>query len=655
MPSRRLVLAVSGYVLAVVALTWPLAVSLTTHLPGDPAGDTGVYAWNLWIFAQQVWHADGPFFTNLLFPLTGGVDLSLHNYTVASNLLALPLIGWLGTIGAFNVVFMLQLLFGALGVYALALEVTDDAVASWVAGLLFAFSPVLTARGAGHFSLVAAAALPFFALSLLRAVDGRHPAWAGAAGGACVAWASYSDPYYGVYCLVIFAVIAGHRALCVVPAAPRPLAARERVMVGLAGALAIAAVTIRVTGGTDVVLADAVVHARTGYTPLLVATACLLAVGAGRLRPRLCVRPGFPWRRFVRFGAVTAPVALLLLSPQLAALLQRYLDGRWVSGPQYWRSTTPGLDLLALVVPNPSSALWGGHARAVLEQWRPESFPEFVGSLPLFALAAVAIVRLYRGHWQTGTGDWLALFAVSVLCSFGPFLTIAGINTQVPGPWSVLRYVPVLGWARAPSRFAVLSSLALCVLFAFALRDLRRHPRVRTLALAPLLAVLALEHASLPHPVYAAVAPDIYDVIAADPDPRLRVLELPCGVRDGLKSIGNARPLAQYYQTRHGKPLIGGYLSRISEKRRRETLQIPTMRALIELSQGSALEPDVDVSGRMLATRFVQKGRVGYVVINRRRASEELRSWAIDALGLTLVAERDGRELYRPAAWPPEP
>ena len=51
--SRHLV-ALIGYLAIAVAFTWPLALHLNGAFPGDPAGDTGVYVWNLWVFRHQI-------------------------------------------------------------------------------------------------------------------------------------------------------------------------------------------------------------------------------------------------------------------------------------------------------------------------------------------------------------------------------------------------------------------------------------------------------------------------------------------------------------------------------------------------------------------------------------------------------------------------
>lgn len=646
----RHLVVVALYVVAVLVSTWPLAAHLGTHLPGPPSGDTGVYVWNLWAFAREWRSATGPFVTDAIFALTGGADLALHNYTVASDLIALPLMGVFGPIATFNLVLLVQLVLAAWGVFVLARHVTGDARAAWVAGLAFACSPVLTAKSTAHYSLVAAAPLPLFAYCLLRAFHSpRWPWWASAA-GACLAWAAYSDVYYAIYCLVLLAILLGHHALRLAPAGPwSRVDVRLLWAAGVAGAAGLA---ILATGGGSVSLGGLVVHAKTPYTAMTVAMGCLVIVLAHRVVPR--VRCADSCRPLQALGivALTACASAVLLAPLLAVMARRWLEGRWVEARIFWRSSPPGLDAVALVLPNPTHALWGDLVQPLLWAWRLDAFPEHVGSFSLVALVVVGAMRLRAGRWWDGAGLWAWLTLISVLLALGPFLTVAGVTTGIPGPWSVLRFVPVLGWARSPSRFAVLATLGLCLLLAFALRALLTQRR-GVLAAAVATVLLAAELSPAPRDLHAATAPSIYQLIASDPDPRVRVLELPAGVRDGLGSLGNFRTRTQFYQVMHGKPIVGGYLSRVTEARRRRTMEIPTMRALVRLSEGAALSPDEDVQARLLARQFVQRARIGHVVLVRDMVSPALRAWAVEALELQLVAADSGRELYRPAAWPP--
>ena len=167
---RAHVAAVGAYVLLAVVFSWPLPVHLQTHLTGDPNSDTGVYVWNLWVFQYEVLdHRTMPYFTDRIFRATGRANLSLHNYTVFANVLALPLVRPFGIVATFNLVYLLMTVVTAYAMFLLARAFTaHDTWISWLAGAAFAWSPVLVTRGMGHHSLVAAAPLAVFVLLLMR-------------------------------------------------------------------------------------------------------------------------------------------------------------------------------------------------------------------------------------------------------------------------------------------------------------------------------------------------------------------------------------------------------------------------------------------------------------------------------------------------------
>ncbi len=147
-----------GYVAVAIVFTWPLALHLGTRLTGDPGGDTGVYVWNQWVFQHETASGANPLSTQQIFSLSQRVDLSQHNYTAFLNLLALPLIPLVGVVAAFNLVLLITTVITALCAYRLArVAFPTTRVEAFVAGLAFAWSPVLVARTTGHFSLVAAA------------------------------------------------------------------------------------------------------------------------------------------------------------------------------------------------------------------------------------------------------------------------------------------------------------------------------------------------------------------------------------------------------------------------------------------------------------------------------------------------------------------
>ena len=650
---RHHLAACLGFVCVAIAFAWPLAMQMSTSVLGPVGGDTGVYVWNQWVFFyESVFGGHYPLKTSQILSLTEPVDLALHNYTGFLNLLALPLIPWLGVVTAFNVVLLLTMTLTALTTYALVRHVTGATRAeAWLAGVAFAWSPVLVARTTGHFSLVAAAPLPAFLLCLIRAERTQRRRDAALA-GLCVAWAGFCDVYYAVYCLMMLTAFLASRLVRITfdhEHAPARWRWTFNVLIVCVAALV---VSLALGGGGRFEVMGVPISVRGLYTPMLILTGLILARLAMAMPPHIRLTP--PSSRVAtppigRTIAVGVLGCLAPLSPVLYGLGERALDGQLVSPETMWRSSPPGADLLALVTFNPNHvvARWLSDRQAA----DPTRFLEYTAALSLVALftVALAIWRAgYRPHW-----GWIGLTAGFAALALGPFVNVAGVNTYIPGPWAFLRYVPLIGEARTPSRFAVVASLGLAVLLAGALVSLRqRYPQHRRPILAVVTLCLLAELFPAPRPLFSAEIPSMYHTIAADARP-VRVLQLPFGVRDGVSSAGNFTARSQYLQTFHGKRLIGGYLSRISRKRLTAVRSQPTLDALITLSEGGTLSPEQAASVRDRGPRFVTRSNLGYVVIDERTAPPALiqfvmSAWALEPLG------RDGPiALYRPTVAEP--
>jgi hypothetical protein len=296
------------------------------------------------------------------------------------------------------------------------------------------------------------------------------------------------------------------------------------------------------------------------------------------------------------------------------------------------------------VVPNPNHWL----APAAFAQWlaaRRNGYAENVASLSWVALGVLGLAY-WRG-WRAPR-QWLGLTLGFGLLALGPFIVIGGINTHVPGPWAVLRYVPVVSLARVPTRFSIVAMLAFSVLCASALAWLgRSNPRGRRHLLATVGVLLIAELIPAPRPLYSAAIPTIYQRVAAAPADAV-VLELPFGVRDGLSTWGDFSALSQYFQTAHGKILMGGYLSRVPRRRVAEAERDPVLHALILLSERRTLTSDEQRAFDERGPEMMAQQNVQFVIIDRIRASEVLRDVAIRALGLRLVDVDGVFELYQP-------
>ncbi|HVG71208.1 MAG TPA: hypothetical protein VM819_09870 [Vicinamibacterales bacterium] len=639
---RAHAVALFAYATVAIVFSWPLPLHLGTSLTGEPGGDTGVYVWNQWVFHHELIEKGSvPYFTDTLFGGVGETNLSLHNYTTFADLIAIPLRTFLTVVQAFNVVYLALMILGGYAVFLLAHQVTHDALASWLAGLVFGWSPILITRGTGHFSLLGTAPLAIFLLLLVRA-NGHVRVRDAIALGATIAWASMTDVYYAVFCLVIGLAFVVGRVVSIERRPAVALRSSSRVlnvaMIGTAAAIAF----IAVSGGVEVTVGGHSIRSRTLYTPVLILT-ILAAVQIGRrFRFQFVDVTGADVRRFVRLTAITGVVTAVLASPLLYAAGVRLVRGDFDTPRVFWRSSPPGIDLLALVLPNPNHPL----APDAVAQWltsRPQAYIENVASLPYVALAILFFA--WRAGWRPSRW-WVGLSLTFGLLALGPFIHVAGVNTYVPGPWALLRYVPIIGLVHTPARFAILFTLCVAILVAQGLGELsRRHPRHRRVLLGVAGLALVAELIPAPLTLYSAEIPPLYRHVAAAPRSTV-LLEIPTGVADGVSNLGAFTARTEFNQTAHGRTVMGGFLSRIARRRVDEVLMNPVHRALATLSEKRALTAHEEAALVRHGPAFIRDKRIGFVVVDRTRTSPVFEALVTQAFGLRHVETNGSFVLY---------
>ena len=147
----------------------------------------------------------------------------------------------------------------------------------------------------------------------------------------------------------------------------------------------------------------------------------------------------------------------------------------------------------------------------------PTWFLEHTASLSLVAIAVVAFAT-WRAGFRPKAGWWILTIGFAAL-ALGPFVLVGGVNTYVPGPWALLRYVPVIGLARMPTRFAIVAALGLALLLAGALVAIGTRWPARRKAISMVVGALIFELWPAPSTLYSAEISLIFDIVAADPRP----------------------------------------------------------------------------------------------------------------------------------------
>src|SRR6185503_18874293 len=108
--------------------------------------------------------------------------------------------------------------------------------------------------------------------------------------------------------------------------------------------------------------------------------------------------------------------------------------------------------------------------------------------------------------------------------------------------------------------------------------------------------------------------PDVYQSIATTDEASGRLLELPTGIRDGVSSVGNFNASSQYFQTTHQRQLIGGYLSRVSRRRKADNARSPMLKTLMALSQDQDVTPEQTTAARSSRDEFLARSCVTFVI-----------------------------------------
>jgi hypothetical protein len=159
------------YCLLAVVMTWPVIEYMTTRLIGH-GGDTYVHYWNNWWIGQALARGTSPYYTDLLFH-PSGASLVYHNFGWLNIAGALALKPLAGPVGAYNIVFLLNIALCGYAMYNLVGYLLPSRSAAFVAGLVHAFWPYRLLH-VDHPNLVCTQWPVWFLLFLIRAVrEGR--------------------------------------------------------------------------------------------------------------------------------------------------------------------------------------------------------------------------------------------------------------------------------------------------------------------------------------------------------------------------------------------------------------------------------------------------------------------------------------------------
>ncbi len=608
-------LVVALYALLAVVLTWPLVRHLGTHVPGSYtwAFDEYTFLWNSWWFRYSLLNlGQNPLYsTHTFYP--PGISLVLYTYNLFNSILSIPLQPFLPLPAISNLTFLFATVLSGYGTFLLAHYLLRH-IQCPISNTQY---PSLDVRHWAAF--LAGLVYAFGSYRLVYAAIGHYDMW--------------STEWIPFYALFLVKTIREPRR-------------RYALLAGLFLVLAMLGEMI-----LGVFLA--------------ILTLIILAFAVSKEeRPEIAGGMAALLRRLGVMGLVAA----ILYAPVLVPILREMFGGYELAG---WGDAEKlSVDLLGLVTPTALHPLGGSWVDA-LRQTREGTarFRDvntvFLGWAGLaLAVGGAVAYRRRLAAWTTG-------LVVFTLFSLGPLLQVNGRSTfdldglqvNVPLPFILLHYIPVVKANRVPNRFSVVLMLCLAVLAGFGAYWLLRKAAGRKSQAARwlpvpcsllLAALLLFEHWSVPLPLTDARIPPVYEQVAAEPGD-WAILQLPLGWRNSFGMMGAEDTRTQYYQSYHHKRLLSGNISRNPPDRFDYFRRQPILDSLITLQTYGQVDADRRAADRARADEFVWFYGIRYVVVAPavpgRPPYTDTRAAAVayveEVLPVEKVYDRDGWLLYR--------
>lgn len=187
----------------------------------------------------------------------------------------------------------------------------------------------------------------------------------------------------------------------------------------------------------------------------------------------------------------------------------------------------------------------------------------------------MAVLGWYATRQRIETRFWAGVAALFLILSFGPYMVLNG--TRILLPFAIWSRLPVLGSVGQSGRYTVLVYLAMAIGVA-AWLSVRRKQYLTALGA---ILVIAADFAFVPTTIPLPPVPPLSAASGAVMDVRIYTGE------------------TMYYQTKHGRPLVGGYLPRTPRSAREYYDRSPCVDWLMSATPVSPC--DHESMGRALA------------------------------------------------------
>ena len=566
------------YAILTAILTYPVVFKLKTYVAGY--ADAWSYLWMFWHTRKAILSPDPNVtwaYTNYIFYPDGITRVPF--FTAFNELLSIPLQQILGLVLTYNLLWLLSFILGGYGTYLLVKYLTDNKIAAFIAGITFAFCPYHFVHALGHMGATTIGWIPFCALYLMKMT--REKSLKNA-----------------VYAAIFFILVA---------------MSDLQYMVYMCFFVAL----------------------------LILYEVCLelrLTEGMGESFDELVSRILSLKKLVIKF-IVFASVSFIGILPLTYHMIRVALSPSNFLKPPPYESIYYSADLLGFFIPSPLHPLFGSWLSDNVYKYFTGNISEYTTYIgyTVLILSLYAVITL-RKRKEVMFWTLSAIFFV-IMC-LGPILHICGktqftvFDTTIPLPYIIVYYlVPFVSNGRTLGRFDVMVMLSLAVLAGYGISKLIKRFDIRwkrNIFVCLLTALLIFEFLAIPFVISFVDKPVFYKQIAEDTGD-YALLEIPA------TKVYGCGTKCKYYQTIHGKRIVGGQIARTPIGARDFESNTPLIRQLTFLRPfDDILNQNVTQIGQFVLNYY----GVGYIILHKRHyVSNKEFDFVIDLLNKTLKSE----------------
>lgn len=279
-------------------------------------------------------------------------------------------------------------------------------------------------------------------------------------------------------------------------------------------------------------------------------------------------------------------------------------------------ATLYSTDILSFFIPSSLHTVFGVLTSQIYQNFTGNIWENttYIGYTVLL-LSIYAVCKLRK---QIMVQFWVVSAILFSLFSLGPILHVNGktiftafnTSTTIPLPYTILStIVPFLENSRTPGRIFIIATLAFAVLAGYGIAELMNSKDSRKYLFSVLLCGLIIfEFLSVPYIISPVDQPAFYKNISSDKD-TYALLEIPATLNytAGVK--------IEYYQTIHGKPIVGGQVARTPANARDFERNTPFVRELTfaEMPRNDIVNQSVFSIGNSILKYY----NIRYVVLHK--------------------------------------